>query len=271
SQRIADDSVFYSILSITGSQCGSLNSGKLRAGDIRRRILTVHVLDHVHGGGQQVSPEIRRGASENSVEIFRKALRFHQRFAPAVVTAIERGVARRIVVEGLYEGFGVFRRGVQAAIAEINDLLWMLVRPACVFGIALMPGVGRGSGVASPQIVGESEVVDGTGESAIADAQEFAIPVRSRQPHFEANIGIGAWPDYSGQTAKRGKFVEGPAGRWCESARGHGLSRSDGSVRQFYAAETCVISGVADKGRCRQEKGQRHEGARWKHSHIVGS
>src|SRR6202030_4035358 len=141
SQRIADDSVFYSILSITGSQCGSLNSGKLRAGDIRRRILTVHVLDHVHGGGQEVGPEVRGSTGENAVEIFWKALRFHQRFSAAIGTAIEIGVARRIVVERLYEAFGVFGRGVQAAIAEIDDLLRMLIRPACVFGIALMPGV----------------------------------------------------------------------------------------------------------------------------------
>src|SRR6202030_4806157 len=42
-QRIADDPVFHSILSITGSQGGSLNGGELGAGDIRRRILAVHV------------------------------------------------------------------------------------------------------------------------------------------------------------------------------------------------------------------------------------
>src|SRR5580704_16559698 len=120
----------------------------------------------------------------------------------------------------------------------------MLVRPACVFGIALMSGVGCGSGVAPPQIVGESEVIDGTRESSIADAQEFAIPVGSRQPHFEANIGVGAWPDDSGETAERGKFVDGSARRRCESAGGDGLGGGEGRIRQFCAAESCAISGV---------------------------
>jgi hypothetical protein len=124
-----------------------------------------------------------------------------------------------------------------------------------------MSGVGCGSSVASPQIVGESEVIDGTGESAIADTQEFAIPVRSRQPHFKPNFGIGAWPNYSRQTAKRGKFVEGSAGWRCESACGHGLGSGEGRIRQFCAAETYAVGSASGKGGYWQDKEQHPESA----------
>jgi hypothetical protein len=122
-------------------------------------------------------------------------------------------------------------------------------------------GVGCGGGVASPQIVGESGIDDGTGESAIADAKEFSIPARNRQPYLEPNVGIAGRTDHSCETTKGRKFVERTAVRRHETSRRHGLGGGDGRIRKAYAGETGTIGGAAVEGGCGHDKGDGNESA----------
>ena len=154
---------------------------------------------------------------------------------------------RGVAVEGLNEALGVHRGKVQGAIAEVIHFFRMTVSPARVFAIGFVSGVGAGGGIAALEVGAHGVEPDGAGESAVADAEKFAIPVGGGQPDFEANIGIAGGLDHAGHAAEGGEFIERVAVGRRECAGGNGLRRGDAGVGEGRGGEAFTGSGAGGK------------------------
>ena len=239
---VVEDAVLDAVLRIARGEDGGGDGRALDAGDVGGGI-GVDGLADIDAGGQHVGPDVGGGAGEDAVIIGGEPLGFHERFAAAIGAAIEIGVLRGLAVERLDEALGVDGGEVQGAIAEVIDFFGMMVGPACIFAVGFVAGVGAGGGIAALEVCTHGGEADGAGESAVADAQEFAVPVGGGQPDFEADVGVRGGLDDAGHAAEGGEFVDGVAVGRGERARGDGLGGSDGGVREGHGGEAFTGGG----------------------------
>src|SRR5882724_8792274 len=97
---------------------------------------------------------------------------------------------------------------MKRAVAEVSHLFGMLEGPGCVGALTFVASIGAGSGVATFQIARKRRIADSACETAVADAQKFAIPARCRQPDFKVDIGIRGRGDAPGNAAEFRKIFE---------------------------------------------------------------
>src|SRR5579862_5773258 len=112
-------------------------------------------------------------------------------------------------------------------------------------GVSGMASVCAGGGVATLYAFGQIVVADNACPAAIANNDEFLIPVRNRQPYFDLDVGVAGWGERGGDAAECGQRLiwvgaaPSPASiRHRERARGNGLSESNLRVRQLERAQT---------------------------------
>src|ERR1700677_3505930 len=184
---VTEEPILHSIGGIAGGKGSFFDRRQLEA-----RYVSVWVtnggLQETHPRAQHARPGVGGSAGEDSVVVFGKALRFHQRFAPAVGTGVEVRGLWGLAVVSLNHVFGPLRGQVDGAPAEVGNLFRMAVGPTGIFAICLVAGIGARGGVAAAQVDGQRWVSDGSGKSAIANAEKALVPLFFRQPDFESNV-----------------------------------------------------------------------------------
>src|SRR5215469_4387700 len=153
---------------------------------------------------------------------------------------------RRLPVKELGQGLACDRSEMNRSIPEIGDLFRMPERPRSPNILCLVTGVGGGCCITICDCIRQAGgVVDGSGETAIADSLKPAVPTGNGKPHFEANIGVVRGLQDTGYAAKRRQcFVCRCAGSgrfrlWKrERARCHYCSRRDCGSRELRIQKT---------------------------------
>src|SRR6516225_4621793 len=152
-------------------------------------------------------PIIRGSASEDAVVILGKTLRFHESLAAAVRTGCEIGVLRRVAVEALCGGFADGGHLVNGAVTEIDDFFGMAESPGGLASVGRMTGVSGGRSVALRDGECQCTPVNFSGEAAIAQSAEFAVPVARGHPDFNFDFGVGRWLGSCADPAERRKLL----------------------------------------------------------------
>src|SRR5437773_10020958 len=116
----------------------------------------------------------RPATGQDAAEVFRKALRLHQRFAAAVGAAVKVAPLRVAAVKRSDDRFGLLRGFMDGAIAEVDQFLRMPDGP--VRAAAFMAIVGSGDGVTAAQRLCKSGGVDGAGPAAVALLTILGVP-----------------------------------------------------------------------------------------------
>ena len=245
---IVEDAVLHAILRVARRQHRGGDGGKLDAGDVAGGI-GIDGLADIDTGGQHVGPEVGGRAGQDAIVIGGEALGFHEGFAAAIGAAIEIGVLRGLAVERLHQALGVDGGQVQGAVAEVIHLFRVMVGPTGVLAVGFVSGVGTGGGITALEVGAHGVESDGSGESAIADAQELAIPVGGGQPDLEADVGIGNGLDDAGDAAEFGEFVDRIAVGRREGAGGDGLGGGDSGVGESRGGEAFTGGGCCGDGR----------------------
>src|SRR5258707_14362404 len=106
-----------------------------------------------------MSPIVRGGTGNNAIEIFRKALGFHQSLAAAIRTAEKIRILRCVAEARANDLLGDFGHNMNGAIAEVGDFFRTTERPRGVNGCAGVAGVGAGGRVALENGSGEVGVI----------------------------------------------------------------------------------------------------------------
>src|SRR4029078_12926600 len=107
------------------------------------------------------------GAGQDAVEVFRKPLRFHERFAAAVGAAVEVTPLRVAAVKRADDRFGLHRGLMHGAVPKVDQFLRMSdgpVRAAAPF----MSISGSGDGVTAAQGLCKGGGVDRACPTAVA-------------------------------------------------------------------------------------------------------
>ena len=143
-------------------------------------------------GRPHVDVTVRKRARDDAIVVVRVPLGFHQSHPPAGRTALEVGVLRVAIVEGLDDLLRLDRHLVGRAVPEVDHLLRVPDRPgSTLFLVTRVCARGR---VPEPQrlrhVVGEA--LNRAGKAAVADAHELPVPlVRRRKPHLHVDERIG--------------------------------------------------------------------------------
>ena len=235
--RILDQAVSHAVETIACGHDGALDDGELGGRDraVRRGQERAFV---PHERGEQARPVVRRGAGEDAVEVFRKALRLHQRFAAAVGAAVEVASLRVPAVERADDRFGLHRGFMHGAIPEVDQFLRMPdgpVRAATTF----MAVVGAGDGVTAAQGLCKGGSVDGACPATVAFLPVLGVPGgRRRQPEGKLDFRIAARTYHAANVAMGGYRARTrrrrarSGGRRCGAFR-HARRRGDERVRQL--------------------------------------
>src|SRR5277367_3008720 len=113
-----------------------------------------------------MSPEVSSVAGDDAVEIGGIALRFHETLLAALGAAGVVSLLGGLPVVGTQDGFRVHGSEMQAAVAVVDQPVFV-AEP--IFRLAGgVPGVGAGGGEAGLQSGCHGGIADGPGESAIA-------------------------------------------------------------------------------------------------------
>src|SRR6516225_7398802 len=150
-------------------------------------------------------PIIRGSAGEDAVVVAGKTLRFHESLTAAVRTGCEIGVFRRVAVEGLGGGFADGGHLVNGAVTEVDDFFGMAESPCGVASAGSMTGVSGGRSVAPRHGESQCTPVNFSGEAAIAQSAEFAVPAARGHPDFNFDFGVGRRLGNCADPAKRRK------------------------------------------------------------------
>ena len=135
---------------------------------------------------------IRERAADDPVVVFRVSLRRHHGLTAPRRTAFEVGILRSARVELFDELFRFHRQFVHRAIREVHDLFRMAEREHAVGTVdRRVARVGRRRGVPEAQRDLHVAVpLNRSGEPAVADDQQLAVPVVGRHPELDVDVGI---------------------------------------------------------------------------------
>src|SRR6185369_2869585 len=93
-------------------------------------------------------------------------------------------------IVGLDHGPCNARHLVNAAVPEVGNLLGMAERPASINRRTGVPSVSGRGDVPGAHRCSKALMVDESGEAAISQTLEPAIPARSREPNFDCDRGV---------------------------------------------------------------------------------
>ena len=144
-------------------------------------------------GGVHVNMAVGERPGDDAVVVLREPLRGHHRLASTGRASLEVRVLRGAIVERLDQPLRFHRRLVNGAIREVDDLLRVAERKHPVGPVGgVVASVGRRRRVAQTQRDLHVAVpLDRTGEPAIADDEQLAVPVVGRHPQLAMNVGVG--------------------------------------------------------------------------------
>ena len=172
--RILDQAVSHAVETIARGHDGALDDRELGGRD--RAVWRGQERAFVpHERGEQVRPVVRRGAGEDAAEVFRKALRLHQRFAAAVGAPVKVASLRVAAVKRMDDRFGLHRGFMYGAIAEVDQFLRMPdgpVRATATF-VAI---VGSSYGVTAAHRLSKSGGVNRACPAAVALLAILRVP-----------------------------------------------------------------------------------------------
>src|SRR5437762_10171545 len=114
------------------------------------------------------------------------------------------------------------------APAKVHDLL--RVARCEIRGAAHMSRISRAAGIAAPQRVRDTTIVDRAGVAALARRQKLAVPAGERHPHFELDVGVARRLDRSSDPAC-GRVDWRRSTRWIECPSWYYRGNADGRVR----------------------------------------
>src|SRR5260370_6331347 len=123
-----------------------------------------------------------RGAGEDSVEVFRIPLRFHEGFTSTFGTAVEIGIAGSLLVEGVDDLLRLEVCFMNRAITEILNLFRAVHGPSRVGSFAFVAIVGAGRRESLFQFAAKRVDIDRSRQSAISHLLEFLIPALRWHP-----------------------------------------------------------------------------------------
>ena len=128
---------------------------------------------------------MRRRAGDDAVVVGRIALRFHQRFLPALRAADEIAVSRFFPVVRGGDRLACYGCGMDRAMAVVGDFFGRAECEAADTRSIVVAGIGRCRCVATAQSFSQRPVRNVAGEAAIADTLELAVPVLLHRGPFE--------------------------------------------------------------------------------------
>src|SRR5580693_2596902 len=143
-----------------------------------------------------MGPIVGRGTCDDAIEVLRKALGFHERFASAVGTSGEIRVIGGLAIVSRQDCFRESGGLVQGPIAEVDELLGMANGPACVGHDALgaMTIISGGDRVTTDEGRSEDQWLNRSCPSAVAALHVSAVPgIFGRQPQSKIDLRIRGW------------------------------------------------------------------------------
>src|SRR5215471_1103577 len=154
---------------------------------------------------------------------------------------------------------------MNGATSEIHKLLRVVINKPRGIGCGWMTRVCVANGVTAPELhgqrIGESAdrfIDDASGERPVASSGKPPVPLSEWQPHFELDVRLFGWPDYSRDSTKGWEVADDPRCKvgWnghCYRAGGFFLSKSDRCIGQV---QRCEAS--ARRGRIVRSSHRRH-------------
>src|SRR5580765_171660 len=190
---------------------------------------------------EQVRPVVRGGAREDADEVFRKALRLHQRFAAAVGASVEVAPLRVAAVKRADDRFRLQRGFMYGAIAEVDQFLRVPNRPIRT-AATFVAVVGSSDGVTAAHWISKRAGVNRACPAAVALLAIFGIPRgRRRQPQGKLDFRILGWAYHAANVAMSGYHTRTCRRTWNRRRRGgafrHARRRGDARVRQLAVHE----------------------------------
>src|SRR5215467_10283390 len=134
-----------------------------------------------------MGPEVGGRADDDAVKIVWVALRLHQRLATTIRAAIEIGPLRPLTGECCYNRLRLIGSLFERPISEVDNFLRMPERENSQAS-RLTAVICRGSGIASPDRIGETAISDAAAEPTTAELFVFSVEAAvSRYPDLEVD------------------------------------------------------------------------------------
>src|SRR5215469_8797964 len=193
--RVVEDAVRNTVQRITCRKCSRTDRGNFAGRDVTGGVCECGNLNIVNSRDQQMRRGVCWSAGKDALVVLWKTLSFHQRLASPIGAAFEKGPLGFLTIESSNDGFGLLRHLMNGSVPEVEHFVRGSERPACipiVYDVTTMAGICGGSSVAAAKRCRHSVEIHESGKSPIPDRKEFAVPVQTRNPDFEFNVGVGS-------------------------------------------------------------------------------
>ena len=178
-------------------------------------------------------PVVCRSPGDDSVELVRISLRFHQSLAASVGAAHKIAERRIASVKRSNDRLRLDARLVHGTVSKIDQLLGMADGPVRA-GPAFMTIVSGSRGIAAAERIDHVPIRNVAGPSAVAVLNILSIPAGRREPHGKCDLGIFRRANHTFHFAMRGHREGLRIGKW---SGGNQCRSRDGRMCQFQAAQ----------------------------------